>query len=99
MVRQLLFFSTFGFFSVLRKAFHFSVVFSIVIFISFNIQAQEKQTVQVKTFDSKLQILRNLVLSINDNEFITIGEKGVAIVELNSSDIPVRSITIKDEKL
>ncbi len=64
-----------------------------------NASAQEKQTIQVRTFDQKLQPLRNIEVSLNGKDYISVGQKGVAIVEVNSSDLPVKSVKIKDEKL
>jgi signal transduction histidine kinase len=61
--------------------------------------AQDIQLVQVKTFDQKLQVLKNVSISLNNKEYISVGSKGVAIVELNSNDLPIRSIKVKDDKL
>lgn len=64
-----------------------------------NASAQEKQTIQVRTFDQKLQPLRNIEVSLNGKDYFSVGQKAVAIVEVNSSDLPVKSVKIKDEKL
>lgn len=61
--------------------------------------AQEKQTIQIKTFDQKLQVLRNVEVSLNNGGFVSVGNKGVAIVELNSNELPIKTVTIKDDKL
>jgi len=61
--------------------------------------AQEKQMIQVKTFDEKLRTLRNVDLSLNNGDFISTGNKGAAYVELSAGDLPIKSIKIKDEKL
>jgi signal transduction histidine kinase len=61
--------------------------------------AQDKQMVQVKTFDEKLRVLKNVELSLNDGPFVSTGNKGAAFVELAAQDLPVRSVRIKDEKL
>jgi signal transduction histidine kinase len=60
--------------------------------------AQEKQLVQVKTFDHNLQILRNIEVSVNEKPFLSVGSKGVAMLELNAGE-QIRSVKIKDEKL
>ncbi|HEY5919932.1 MAG TPA: HAMP domain-containing sensor histidine kinase [Chryseolinea sp.] len=61
--------------------------------------AQEKQSIQVRTFDQKLQPLRNIDVSLNGKDYISVGPKGVAIVEVSTSDLPIKSVNIKDEKL
>jgi signal transduction histidine kinase len=61
--------------------------------------AQEKQTIQVKTFDQKLQVLRNVEVSLNKGGFVSVGNKGVAIVELDAHELPIKTVTIKDDKL
>src|SRR6187431_35734 len=71
----------------------------ILLFVQSSGIAQEKQVVQVKTFDQKLQVLKNIEVSINSKEFVSVGNRGVAIVELNTTDLPIKSIKIKDDKL
>ncbi|MFM9983753.1 MAG: hypothetical protein ACKVOK_00875, partial [Flavobacteriales bacterium] len=61
--------------------------------------AQEKQSIQIKTFDQKLQVLRNVEVSLNGKTYVSVGNKGVAIVELNVQDLPIKTVTIKDDKL
>jgi signal transduction histidine kinase len=61
--------------------------------------AQEKQTVQVKTFDNQLKALGSVELSINDKAFIIINSKGSAFTELAQSDLPPKSIRIRNEEL
>jgi signal transduction histidine kinase len=65
----------------------------------FTASAQEKQSIQVRTFDQKLQPLRNIEVSLNGKDYISVGPKAVAIVEVSTSDLPIRSVKIKDEKL
>lgn len=60
---------------------------------------QDKQMVQVKTFDEKLRVLRNVELSLNDGAFVSTGNKGAAFVELGAQELPVKSVRIKDEKM
>jgi len=60
--------------------------------------AQDKQMVQVKTFDEKLHVLKNVELSLNDGAFVSTGSKGAVFVELEPDELPVRSVRIKDEK-
>lgn len=61
--------------------------------------AQEKQTVQIKTFDQKLQVMKNVEISLNNKEYVSVGSKGVAIVELNAHELPIKTIKIGDDKL
>ncbi len=65
----------------------------------FTVSAQETQTIQIRTFDQKLQPLKNIEVSLNGKDYISVGYKGVAIVEISSSELPVKSVKIKDEKL
>ncbi|WP_276374841.1 ATP-binding protein [Chryseolinea sp. H1M3-3] len=61
--------------------------------------AQKKQMVQIKTFDQSLAPFKNLDVSINGKGYITIGNKGSAFAELLDDDFPIKSITVKDEKM
>ncbi len=74
-------------------------IIAILLLVNVSVVAQEKQVVQIKTFDQKLQVLKNIEVSINGKEYVSVGSKGVAIVELNSNDLPIKSIRIKDDKL
>jgi signal transduction histidine kinase len=78
---------------------YFIVAFAILFAIDVPTHAQEKQSIQVKAFDQKLQPIKNLELSINGKGFISIGSKGVAFIELNNSELPIQTIKIKDEQL
>jgi hypothetical protein len=73
-------------------------VFILFFLSSLQVQGQE-QSVQVKTFDTNLQTVKNISLSINDNDYFLIGEKGVAIIVLDNDDVPIKSIRVRDEKL
>jgi signal transduction histidine kinase len=61
--------------------------------------AQEKNVIQVKTFDQQLQPYRNIELSINEKAYISMGAKGVAFIELRDNELPVKSVKIKNEQL
>ncbi len=76
-----------------------AVVFTILVFIAIPAHGQEKQSIQVKAFDQKLQPIKNVELSINGKAFISIGSRGVTFIELNSSELPIQTIKIKDEQL
>ena len=69
-----------------------------LITISLSLAAQEKHVVQIKTFDQKLQVFRNIEVSVNDRPFVSVGSKGVVTLELNSAET-IQSVKIKDEKL
>lgn len=61
--------------------------------------AQDKQVVQIKTFDHQLKALGNVEVSINDKDFITLNAKGSAFTELSQSDLPPKSVRIKNDEL
>ncbi|NOS56856.1 MAG: hypothetical protein HOP37_11445 [Cyclobacteriaceae bacterium] len=61
--------------------------------------AQQKQSIQVKTFDQKLQPLKNIELSINGKSFFSMGNKGIVFIELSNNELPIQTILIKDEQL
>jgi signal transduction histidine kinase len=68
------------------------------ILLNFAANAQEKQMIQVKTFDAQLQPFKNAEISINGKEYLSVGSKGVAFIELNTSDLPVKSVNLKNEE-
>ncbi len=74
-------------------------IFIIILFLSLPSWAQKKQLVQVKAFDQQLVPYKNVEVSINNKEYFSMGNKGVAFVELLDTDFPIKSIKIKDEKL
>ena len=61
--------------------------------------AQDTQLVQIKAFDQQLQPYKNVQMSINGKDYFTVGNKGVAFVELAENDLPLKSIKMKDEQL
>ncbi len=75
------------------------VIISLLLTISHCICAQDKVSVQVKTFDQKLEPYRNIEISINGKGFINIGSKGVAFTELAAADLPIKYIHIRNEQL
>ncbi|SHH16290.1 Signal transduction histidine kinase [Chryseolinea serpens] len=60
--------------------------------------AQVRQLIQVKTFDEQLKPLKNVEVSINNKDFISTGNKGEVFVELLETDVPVKTIKIKNEQ-
>lgn len=80
------------------KVFIYSVFFPLLL-MSLPTVAQETQMVQIKTFDQQLKPYQNINIAINGQEFISMGEKGVAFVELNTSELPVKSIQVENKLL
>ena len=74
----------------------FAFILILNLLILQSVVAQEKQTVKIKTFDEKLRSLKNIEVSLNHGEFVSVGKKGVAIVELNNADLPIKSVKVKD---
>src|SRR4051794_15615092 len=60
---------------------------------------QDKQVVQIKTFDHQLKALGSIDISINDKDFIAVNAKGSAFTELSQGDLPPKSVRIKNEEL
>jgi signal transduction histidine kinase len=75
------------------------IIFILFLFLAIPSWAQKKQLVQVKAFDQQLVPFKNVEVSINSQQYFSIGNKGVAFVELLDTDFPLKSIKIKDEKL
>jgi len=67
----------------LRRNFSFILLLSLLTLQS--VLAQEKQSIKVKTYDEKLHSLKNIEVSLNNGEFVSVGKKGVAIVELSNT--------------
>lgn len=61
--------------------------------------AQEKQVYQIKTLNQQLQPVPNITISLNEKKSFLMNEKGLAFIELDQSELPVKSIQIKDNKL
>jgi signal transduction histidine kinase len=61
--------------------------------------AQEKITVQVKTFTQQLEPYRNIEVSINGRPYIALGSRGLVVTDLSSADFPIKSVSLKDPKL
>lgn len=82
-----------------RQVFNFCLAVMIILLLGTSSFAQKKQMVQIKTFDPELAPYKNVEISVNNKEYITIGAKGVAFVELLDTDFPLKTIKIGDEKL
>jgi signal transduction histidine kinase len=61
--------------------------------------AQEKNTIQIKTFDQQLRPVGNIEVSINGKEFIPVNNRGLAMTELSDADFPLRTIQVKNDDL
>lgn len=70
-----------------------------VFIMTLPIHAQEKQLIQIKTFDQQLQPMKNVAVSINDGDFVNVGDKGVGFVEMASNNLPIKTIKVKNETL
>lgn len=71
----------------------------ILLFSFSNGWAQDKISIQVKTFDQQLAPYRNIEISINGKEFIAMGTRGVAFIEMSEAELPVKMIKVKNEQL
>lgn len=67
--------------------------------ITARVCAQEKIAIQVKTFDQQLQPYRDIEISINGKDFIGMGNRGIAFTELAASDLPIKSILVRNDQL
>jgi signal transduction histidine kinase len=72
---------------------------SCILFHTALLFAQEKLSVQVKTFDQQLRPHGNLELSVNNGDFFSVGSRGTAIVDIPEKDLPPKSVTLKNEEL
>lgn len=70
-----------------------------LLMLGFTVFAQEKHLVQIKTFDQQLKPFANIELAVNDRDFISMGSRGVAFIELSDSELPLKSVTVKDTQL
>jgi len=61
--------------------------------------AQELNSIQIKTFDQNLHPLGNIEISINSRDYFAVNSKGTALIELAETDLPVKTIHIKNEQL
>jgi signal transduction histidine kinase len=61
--------------------------------------AQDKISVQVKTFTKQLEPYRNIEVSINGKPYINVGRSGVVLTDLSPADFPIKSVTVKDANL
>lgn len=75
-----------------------STALLVLIFLSVtSILAQEKQLVQVKTFNEELLAYGNLSISVNQGEYFSVDGKGTAFIEISAGS--VKSIDIKNSSL
>ena len=73
---------------------------TILLFIGpFLSSGQEKVMVQVKAFDIQLKAYPNVELSVNGRDFIQVNNKGIGFMELDESELPPKSVKIRDEVL
>ena len=76
------------------------IILAICITFSFKVvMAQETTLVQVKTFDQKLRTVSNLELSFDQQNYITTGNDGTVITEIDNTLLPPKVIYIADAEL
>jgi len=75
------------------------ILYLLITTLSDRALAQDKVSVQVKTFTQQLEPYRNVEVSINDRPFIAVGNKGLVLTDLSASDFPIKSVLVKDPKL
>ncbi|MBT1690816.1 hypothetical protein, partial [Dawidia soli] len=61
--------------------------------------AQVRHLIQVRTFDERLKPLKNVEVSINGKSFISTGDKGEVFTELLETELPIKTLKIKNEQL
>lgn len=60
--------------------------------------ANAQQLVQIKTYDQQLQVMKNVGISVNKKDFISTNDKGEAFFEIAESELPIRTIDIKNDQ-
>lgn len=83
----------------MRLIYRLSILFLILAGLVSGASAQDKISIQVKAFDTQLKPYRNIDVSINGKDFIPMGAKGTAFTEILETDLPIKTIRIKDDKL
>jgi hypothetical protein len=59
----------------------------------------QNQLIQVKAFDASLQPVRNVDLTLNKKIKLNTTGRGVAVVTLNETDLPIQSVDVADQTL
>ena len=85
--------------AISKMAFFYTLAWILSGILFFPALAQEKQMFQIKTFDENIKPYPDISIAINGMEYIDMGSKGVAFVELSSDALPIRSIVVKNETL
>ena len=80
----------------LKKTFSLSIIIYVMLLTCGQANGQDKQFIQIKTYDQQLQPMKNVEASINGKEYVSTGNKGEAFIELSQSQLPVKTIKIKD---
>lgn len=58
-----------------------------------------QRLIQIRTFDLNLQPMKNVEVSINNKGYVSTGEKGETFVEFAESELPIKTIKIKNDQL
>ncbi|MBN8575827.1 MAG: HAMP domain-containing histidine kinase [Cytophagales bacterium] len=70
-----------------------------LVFVQVVTFGQSQNLVQVKAFDSNLQPVRNLPLTLNKKLTVNTGDRGTIIATLADTDLPIQSIEVGDATL
>lgn len=71
----------------------------VLFFIPVVLYAQDKKSIQIKTFDQQLKPFPNLSISINGGEFIAINNKGIAFAQVAETELPPERIAVESDDL
>jgi signal transduction histidine kinase len=77
----------------------FILTVALFLLLMSDVLAQEKQMIQVRTFDQQLQPMKNIEVSINGHDYVAMGNKGTAFTELTTGELPPKTVKIKNEQL
>lgn len=61
--------------------------------------AGAQQLIQIRTYDQQLQPMKNIEVSVNNKEYVSVGNKGEAFIELKDDELPIKTIRIRNEEL
>jgi signal transduction histidine kinase len=80
-------------------AFRWCLILMIHFLMAPIVEAQEKISIQLKTFDQAMAPYPNVDVSVNGKAYVSVNNKGVGFTELTEGDLPVRNIRIKNDQL
>lgn len=71
----------------------------IFLMVANSVMAQNQTVIQVKAFDSNLQAVRDVELTLNKKIKLNTGARGVVVITISDSELPVQSIDVTDQAL